>query len=250
MGQPTQAPATVFRDEEPWVCLATGEDLRTWTREDEIAYNQRNRQGQKLAFFVNAFDFIASLGVIGDYYEFGSHRARTFRMALTEARRHSLDTMRFFAFDSFEGLPELETETGVKEYFRGALTTSEEEFHRLVREHGIYADRVQTMKGFYRDSLKTEGAGALKVGASKAAIVNVDCDLYESAVDVFAYLEDVLQPGTLIYIDDYFAGLKGSPVTGPARAFHEFEKVSRLKYAPHMQAGWWGKSFIAFTENP
>ena len=60
-----------------------------------------NRQAQKLAFFVNAFDCLYGNRVEGDYFEFGCHRGRTFRMALTEARRRHFDGMRFVAFDSF-----------------------------------------------------------------------------------------------------------------------------------------------------
>lgn len=63
------------------------------------------------------------------------------------------------------------------------------------------------------------------------------CDLYESAIPVFNFIEPLIQEGTVIYIDDYFAGFKGSPATGPARAFHEFESKSRFKFAQHMQVG-------------
>ena len=106
---------------EPWVRITTGAELSDWSHEDEIAYNQANRQGQKLNFFLNAFDYTKSLGISGDYYEFGCHRGRTFRMALTEARRHGLDKMRFLAFDSFEGLPEPQEQTGVPDFFGVAL---------------------------------------------------------------------------------------------------------------------------------
>src|SRR5216684_3152409 len=93
-------------DREPWVKLANGSELETWAHDDQIAYNQANRQMHKLGFYVQAFDFLSDNRVHGDYYEFGCHRGRTFRMALTEARRHNLASMKFFAFDSFAGLPQ------------------------------------------------------------------------------------------------------------------------------------------------
>ena len=232
--------------QEPWVKLATGAELANWSRQDEIAYNQANRQAQKLWFFINAFDFIKSLEISGDYYEFGCHRVRTFRMALTEARHHGLDTMRFFAFDSFEGLPEPQGDTGVTVYSRGALKTSEEEFRQVVREHGIYTENVRTVKGFYQDSLTEELQSQLVAEGSRIAITCADCDLYESAVPVFHFIESLIQEGTVIYVDDYFAGYKGSPAAGPARAFHEFERESQFKFAQHMQLGWWGRSFMAY----
>src|SRR4051812_2356099 len=91
---------------EPWVELADARDLQEWGRDQEIAYNQANRQTEKALFYRRTYDFLTDNRVVGDYYEFGCHRCRTFRMALTEARKHNLSSAKFFAFDSFEGLPE------------------------------------------------------------------------------------------------------------------------------------------------
>jgi hypothetical protein len=38
---------------------------------------------------------------------------------------------------------------------------------------------------------------------SRAALVKVNCDLSESAVPVFAFIEDLTDQGSVIYIDDY-----------------------------------------------
>lgn len=233
---------------EPWVKLANGKELADWTREDEIAYNQANRQTRKYEFFVQAFDFLTDNRVVGDYHEFGCHRVRTFRMALTEARRHNLTGMRFFAFDSFQGLPEVESEPSIPEWKKGALTTSEDTFRRLVEEHGIYPEHVVTVPGYYRDTLTAELQRRFLRDEQKIALACIDCDLYESATDVFRFIEPLLQEGTLLYLDDLFAGYKGSPRKGVARAFHEFEATSRFKLAPHMQIGWWGRSYIAYRD--
>ena len=92
-------------DKEPWVCLEGGQTLSKWDEQQEISYNQNNRQFEKLLWYRKAFDFKTNHNIIGDYFEFGCHRCRTFRMALTEARKHNLDSMKFLAFDSFEGFP-------------------------------------------------------------------------------------------------------------------------------------------------
>lgn len=231
---------------EPWVELADGKALADWTKENEIAYNQANRQMGKYAMFVYAMDFIAENRVRGDYHEYGCHRCRTFRMALTEARRHNLDDMKFFAFDSFEGLPEVESGPSVDIWKKGALTTSEAEFRRMVDDHGIYADRVVTVKGFYNETLTKELQARFLERENKIALVTVDCDLYESAVPVFAFIEPLLQEGSLIYVDDLFCGYRGSPAKGVARAFVEFQRKSRFKFQPHMNVGWWGRTYIAY----
>lgn len=235
--------------EEPWVKLANGQELAGWKHEDEVAYNQANRQVEKYRFFVKAFDFIKDSRVGGDYHEFGCHRARTFRMALTEARRHALDQMKFFAYDSFEGLPQTSSDPSHEVWkTRGALTTSEADFMKIIRDHGIYADRVRTIKGFYSDSLTPEFRRKFMDTENKIALLNVDCDLYESAVPVFSFVEPLLQEGTLIYIDDLFVGYRGSPMKGVARAFLEFQKKSRFRFVRHMDIGWWGRSYIAYLE--
>lgn len=235
--------------EEPWVQLATAEDLAGWQHEDEVAYNQANRQMEKYKFFVKAFDYIKDNRLRGDYHEFGCHRVRTFRMALTEARRHALDTMSFFAYDSFEGLPTA-TSSPAHDVWKkaGALTTSEKEFLHVVRKHGIYPDRVTTIKGFYADALTKDLQKRLLDQYDRIALANIDCDLYESAVPVFNFIEPLLQEGSLIYIDDLFVGYRGTPARGVARAFLEFQQRSRFKFIQHMQVGWWGRSYIAYID--
>ena len=233
---------------EPWVDLPDGAALAHWGRDEEIAYNQTNRQTEKALFYRRTFDFITDNRVFGDYHEYGCHRCRTFRMALTEARLHNLKTMKFHAFDSFEGLPEPTSGTSVEIWKRGALTTSEQDFMRMVRAHGIYADRVSTVKGFYDQSLTSALRQKFLDGENKVALVNVDCDLYESAVPVFRFIDPLLQEGSVIYIDDLFAGYKGSPSKGVARAFLEYQQATRWRFVRHLDIGWWGRSYIAFLD--
>lgn len=234
---------------EPWVYLATGKDLEKWNKEDEIAYNQATWQSHKLALYVQMFHFLSANDIKGDYYEFGCHKARTFRMALTEARRHNLENMKFFAFDSFAGLPQIEpsAEIGHKLYTPGALCTTEEEFHRIIQEHGIYIDHFRTIKGFYNESLTKTLQNELLAQESQIGIVNIDCDFYESAIPVFNFIDPLLQEGSIIYIDDYFAGYGGSPNKGPAKAFNEYCERSRFKFIQYQQIGWQGRSFIAYN---
>ena len=231
---------------EPWVTLADGSALADWDREDEIAYNQTNRQSEKLLFFRRAFDFLTDGRVKGDYHEYGCHGGRTFRMALTEARRHNLADMQFHAFDSFEGLPTPTSDTSVELWTRNALATSEATFIELVRAHGIYFDRVKIVKGFYLDSLTAERQAAYVDSGRKLALVNIDCDLYESAVPVFKFIDPLLQEGTVIYIDDLFAGYRGNPGKGVARAFLEWQKQTSWKVQRHLEIGWWGRSYVVF----
>jgi len=238
------------RAEEPWVSIADGEALADWDHETEIAYNQNNRQVEKYKFFVKTFDALNDNEVYGAYHEYGCHRVRTFRMALTEARRHGMDNMKFFAFDSFAGLPE--TTTATKSLWLenpAALTTTEERFRELVEDHGIYTDKISTIKGFYDDSLTIELQKKFVDEEDKIALATIDCDLYESAVPVFDFIEPLLQEGSILYIDDLFCGYRGVATRGVGRAFLEFQQRSRFKFFRHLEIGWWGRSYIAYIDD-
>jgi len=234
--------------EEPWIYLANGHDLSGWDKDREIAYNQPNRQMRKYAMFVETLDFLTENRVLGDYHEFGCHRCRTFRMALTEACRHALDNMKFWAFDSFEGLPETSGDTSIETWTQGALATSEESFNSMVEKHGIYVDRVTSVKGFYDQSLTPKLQKEFIQNENKISMVTVDCDFYESAVPVFNFIEPLLQEGSVIYIDDLFCGYKGSPAKGVARAFLEFQKQTKWKFIRHLDVGWWGRTYICYRD--
>lgn len=235
---------------EPWVKLATGEELARWGRDEEIAYNQSSRQAEKALFYRRTFDFLTDNRVRGDYHEYGCHRCRTFRMALTEARRHNLADIKFFAFDSFEGLPQPVSHTSVEIWKRGALATSEADFLSLVREHGLFIDSVRTVKGFYSETLTPSLRDRFLEGEHKIALVTIDCDLYESAVPVFDFIGPLLQAGSVVYIDDLFVGYKGTPTEGVARAFLEFQRKSRWRFVRHLDVGWWGRSYVTYLGDP
>jgi hypothetical protein len=232
---------------EPWVQLSTGQDFKNWKHEDEIAYNQALRQTEKYAFFIKTMDFLADNRILGDYHEYGSHRVRTFRMALTEARRkQALKDMKFFSFDSFEGLPQSTSNPSHPVWVKGALSTSEAKFKKLIKEHGISVDKVKTIKGFYQDSLTKKLQQQFIKNEAPIALACIDCDLYESAIHVFKFIEPLLQEGTILYLDDLFTGYKGSPTKGVSKAFTEHMKKSKFKYAEHLTIGWWGKSYICY----
>ena len=101
----------------------------------------------------------------------------------------------------------------------GALTTSERDFRHCVLAHGIPADRLRTVKGWFEESLTPELADELL--PTRAAVVYVDCDLYASTVPVLRFVRPFLQRGTVLVFDDWFC-FHGDPNRGQRRAFREF----------------------------
>jgi len=126
----------------------------------------------------------------------------------------------YVAFDSFEGLPEVEgidVHSGL--WYRGKMCTSEESFVKMCLAHGLPRNRLRTVKGFYEDSLTT--ALRDELAPLKAAVVYIDCDLYASTIPVLRFIRDFLQPGTVLIFDDWFL-FYGDPERGERRAFKEF----------------------------
>lgn len=233
---------------EPWfnTRLDSITGKQEWDKEDEIIWNQIHRQNHKHDFYIKAFDFISDNKIDGDYHEFGCHRCRTFRMAMLEAKRHFLTDMNFYAYDSFRGMPADNTnEAYDKRWDKGNLSTSKDEFLNLIRKSGFGSDRVNLIEGFYNDTL-----GKLNLNSQKkAALVTIDCDLYESAVPIFDILDDLIQEGTLLYIDDYFTGYKGNPRKGVSKALREWERISRWLIEPYREIGWAGKSYVVYPND-
>jgi hypothetical protein len=238
-----------FEFQDPATFLLNGRDMHGWGYKECAPYITENLNRERHRFFSMAVGFLHTAGVVGDYHEYGCYSATSFRMMLSEAFKMGLDRMNFFAFDSFEGLPEIKTNVSEHSNWRaGSMAMSQQEFVDKILQHGIYADRVRCIPGWFDRSLTSGLQEEFQSHEQPIALATVDCDLYESAVPVFRFIEPLLQDGSLIYIDDYYAGYRGSPRCGVAGAFHDYEKHSAYRFQPFLNVGWWGKSFIAYKD--
>jgi hypothetical protein len=183
--------------------------------------------------------------LLGDYLEFGCFKGESFRHVLSGAAK-DMPWMRFFALDSFEGLPRLGRIDEQGSFLQGQYACSQEEFLRNVYLEDVEPQRIICVPGWYDQSLTQD----VKVRHSLriAAIVTIDCDLYESAVPVLNFLTDVVETGTILLFDDWFC-FKGDPERGVQRACSEW-----LLSSPHLRLQEWhlfggfGKSFIVIKK--
>lgn len=179
--------------------------------------------------------FVAWNQVDGDYLEFGVYKGGSFIAAFhaMEKSRRSVGTAnrgsaeiakwltqrpRYFAFDSFAGLPGGEAQRQ-SDYHEGAYACSEDMFLANVRAAGVDMSRVVTVPGMYDRSLTPEVKA--KHGLRQAAMVMIDCDLYESTVPVLDFITDLVGQGTILVFHDWFR-FKGSPQQGEQRACREW----------------------------
>ena len=188
-------------------------------------------------------NFVASCKVEGDYLEFGVYKGGNFVEAVRMAESKKLTSMKFFAFDSFKGLP---TPQGIDkkfdQFYSGQVSNSFDNFHKTLTANKIDLTRVEVVKGWFKDTLNSEIKNKLLL--KKAAVVWVDCDFYESTMPVLEFITDLVGDGTIIVLDDWFF-YRGRPDLGERKAFSEWliknPQFSVLEFHKYY---WHGNSFI------
>ena len=162
----------------------------------------------------------------GYYFEFGCNEGNTFREAW-DAFHHLFD-FTYIAFDSFEGLPDIEEIDKQDIWKKGKLAYPEEELIKVILKHGIPMAKFRTVKGFYENTLTIDLQNELL--PTKAAVIHIDCDLYTSTVSVLNFIVPFLQKGSVVIFDDW-ACFCCDPKRGERKAFREFlERYPQLKF--------------------
>jgi O-methyltransferase len=218
--------------------------------------------------FCKAAWFMVGNRTQGDFIEFGVFRGASivdayftfedvFRVslegALVELGHHTADDvaalretwrgMRFFAFDSFQGLPKPEgVDEGAPLFQEGKYATSQAAFRAGVRQAGVPDERVVEVPGWFEDSCTP--ATRERLGLQKAAVVHVDCDLYSSALTALHFVTPLLQEGTLLVFDDWYF-FSADPHKGEQRAFREWaETLPQWGFVEYHKEGPFRMSFI------
>ena len=175
--------------------------------------------------------YVQACKVPGDYFEFGVFEGRLFSVASYLARKYKLD-MDLWAFDSFQGIPRPDAL-----FERGDFCCSEERFRRNLKKNGADFSRIHIVPGWY-DELPPIAT------TRPAAIVYIDCDLYESTVSALRLIEPHLQTGSVIAFDDWNL-YRADPCQGERRAFAEWLAQHPAVHAEELiRFGWAGKSFV------
>lgn len=205
------------------------------------------KEDRKLPFFSEAFVGVERWGVSGDYCEFGIYRGRSFVLAYHESekilRAGASNPRKYWAFDSFEGLPSpISEEDGI--FHTGQFEFGIDEVKRNLQRNGVDLNKVELIPGFYEDSLTEDLRLNLRKMNFKVAVLYLDCDLYESTLCALNFIEEFLETGAVVCFDDWFSyGMHVSK--GQPRALDEF-----LRTRKNIRFDAWGpvnpisKSFI------
>jgi hypothetical protein len=161
----------------------------------------------------------------GDYYEFGLFRGFTLLTAYRRAERLRLKGMHFHGFDSFEGLPDLDTtDLDDGRFFEGQFACSEEKVKKNLEINGMDLTRTNLIKGYYSESLTEDLRERGPLSFRPAAVVMLDCDLYSSTRDALDWVEPYLGDGTVLVFDDWHS-YGDDEQQGQPQAFREYLKT-------------------------
>jgi O-methyltransferase len=211
-----------------------------------------------------AAQMVSSDLVEGDYIEFGVYNGGSLTNAFrairavyeerasdqihSEAYRKQVveqwNRMRFFAFDSFQGLPKLAPVEGPsKEFEEGKFAYRLADVQRNLRANDVDLSKIVFVPGWFEQTCTAETIQ--RHGMKAASIVHIDCDLYESARVALKFVEPLMVDGTVLIFDDWYC-FRGNPDRGEQRAFGEWwESKPEWQFTEYQKEGPWRNSFIA-----
>jgi O-methyltransferase len=193
----------------------------------------------------NLADYLVGAEIPGDYLEFGVAQGETFSYACNVMSPVFKD-MRFFALDSFEGLPKPKGIDNLEGYsssfYEGQYSCSEKEFTKKLSKKDVNLNKVTTVKGWFDQTLTEKNAQ--KYDINNVAAAWIDCDYYESTVSVLNFLTKRITVGSVLLFDDWRC-YRNLPDFGEQRACREWLSVNpQIKLYELFSFGWHG---IAFT---
>lgn len=196
--------------------------------------------------FNTVFDFIYASRLDGDVYEFGTYNGYTARhLALAMNANGRSPATRLHLFDTFTGFPELTSTIDRKSYEvqagwdAGGCAAAPGAAQRVRQMLAMLLppERFTVNVGGFADTLTPMTAHR------PAALIHVDCDLYESTKIVFDRMLDfgMVQDGTVLVFDDFNCA-RANPEFGERRAMHEaFDDNPRFSCEPWFPYGWHGQ---------
>jgi len=176
----------------------------------------------------------------GDVVETGVFRGGSSAVILKVLQGYDDCGKAFWAFDSFQGLPNITKKDQVGEQIVGAqgiFAAGVNEFKANLEARGVWNEsRIHIVPGWFSDTVS-------KAGVKQISFLRLDGDLYQSTIDVLKALYPRVSPGGYIYVDDY-----GS-FNGCRRAVDEYRAEHQLYEPMHwiregsgiVEAVWWRK---------
>lgn len=207
------------------------------------ALTTRSTQPGVLTKLVEGVGYCFGAGVVGHVAEFGTGSGRTSTIlahALAffseDARKsdelHGIGERKLYLFDSFKGLPSASVDVDRESpqvssgiWSPGSCFGIPQSDLLAMCGRFLPKERIVVCDGWFRDTMPL-------LGQQKLALVHIDCDLYESTLQVLEYLlsNNSLSDGCMILFDDWNCN-RASPQYGERRAWSECVQKYGLRYS-------------------
>jgi hypothetical protein len=169
-----------------------------------------------------AANYVARCNLKGHYLEFGAFWGRSFFPNYFRFRHWLRGS--FFAWDSFRGLstphPD-ETHFTGGDFQDGAYCSNERSFAALADLVGMPQERLSIVPGFFENTLQGRSPSTYNLEAGSVSVCYIDCDLKEPTAQVLKFVGPLLEPGALLYFDDWRL-CRGSRLVGERAAALEW----------------------------
>lgn len=177
----------------------------------------------------------------GGYFEFGVYEGTSLYAAVTiHQKLRSKIPRNFYGFDVFDlGIKYFDERDRHPFFLEGSFRSS---YHRVCQRFQRFPN-VHLIPGYFEETLAGKSPQALGI-KDECAIAFLDCDLMNSARIALNFIKPLLQAGTVIVLDDYWA-YRGNLKLGVYGAFHQFlEENPKFIVREFCRYGYGGTSFI------
>jgi O-methyltransferase len=192
-------------------------------------------------------DQVLAYDVEGDFVELGCNSGQS-SVLISKIMQHYRSNKKLYVYDSFEGLPQLNSIDG-SAYHQGQLKTTEDVLRSNFKRYNLPLPEIH--RGWFNDTLPNGLP-------DKISFAYLDGDLYDSILISLEYVYPRLTKGAICLIDDYsdpsINPVGWNKLPGVKKACDEYladkqEKVSLL-YAGDYTHGFFRKIEASFGELP
>lgn len=203
-------------------------------------------RNDRLGALHRAWGYVFTDRMPGDYYEFGVYRGeslalsyRAYRpfLAWLDSERTSPEPWRramaadqrvhhparFVGLDTFTGMPP--NDERHLNFREGNYAAIEADAVRICAGVGLHAPQLHLIAGTFR------ATASQLAGMRPAAIVNLDCDLYQSAADALDAITPLIQQGTVLLCDEWQM-FRARNDAGERRAVREWTERTGIRVEP------------------
>ena len=196
---------------------------------------------EKFLMIKKALFFCELEEIEGSYFEFGVYEGSSLFSAVNfHCKMKSKFQRNFFGFDSFEDGFKYYSPEDIHPFFQeGDFSCS---YAKVVKRFANYSN-VKLMKGLFEETI--DGKSPIELfKESKCAVAFIDCDLMHPTIIALNFIKPILQKGTVLIIDDYWA-YRGSQKKGTCGGLNYFiDNNPGIIIRPYVAYGHGGMSFI------